>query len=139
MADFVLTNAFVSINAVNLSDHVRSVTWTYDAELQDNTAMGDTTRSRLPGLLDAPLTIEFYEDHATSKVQQTLFPLVGAAAFAVAIRPVNTTIAATNPEYQANMLLESYPLVSGSVGEMAMASVTLQKGDGAAVVRDVTP
>jgi len=140
MTDFVLKDAYVSINAVDLSDHVRQVSWTYNAELQDNTAMGDTTRSRLAGLLDCPLTIEFYEDHATSKVQQTLFPLVGAAAFAVAVRASKASaISATNPEYQKNMVLESYPLVSGSVGDMAMAAVTLQSGDGLAVVRDVTP
>ena len=139
MADFVLKNAYVSINSVDLSDHVRSLTLTYESESVDNTAMGDTTHSFIAGLLDLTFTVEFYEDHASSKVQQTLFPLIGAAAFACAVRPVNTTIAATNPEYQFNAIIESYPLVAGSVGEMAMASVTFRKGDGAAVVRDVTP
>jgi hypothetical protein len=50
MASFVLTNAYVKINSVDLSDHVRSVKINYSAETPDNTAMGATTHSRLPGL-----------------------------------------------------------------------------------------
>ena len=44
MATRVLTDAFVSWAGVDLSDHVRSVTLTYSAELLDDTAMGDTAR-----------------------------------------------------------------------------------------------
>ena len=45
MAHFVITAARVEINSVVLSDHVESVSLEYKAELQDDTNMGDTTRS----------------------------------------------------------------------------------------------
>ena len=139
MANIVLKNAYVMINAVDLSDHVKQVTLNYKAELQDDTAMGDSGRSKIAGLLDWDADIEFFQDYAASKVDATLFPLIGVAAFAVKIRGVNTTISATNPEYQGNAVLESYSPVAGSVGDNAMTPCKLLGGDGSVLVRDVTP
>ncbi len=139
MANIVLKDAYVMINAVDLSDHVKSVTLNYKAELQDDTAMGDDGRSRLGGLLDWDADVEFYQDYAASKVDATLFPLVGAAAFAVKIRPTSGAISATNPEYQGNGVLENYQPVAGAVGENAMTPCKILGGDGSVLVRDVTP
>src|SRR3972149_951703 len=139
MANIVLKNAYVMINAVDLSDHVKSVTINYKAELLDDTAMGDDGRSRIAGLLDWDADVEFFQDYASAKVVATLFPLVGAAAFAVKIRAVNGAIATTNPEYQGNAVLESYQPVGGSVGDNAMTPCKLLGGDGSVLVRDVTP
>ena len=58
----------------------------------------------------------------------TLFPLVGAAQFPVIFRPHQTARGATNPEFTANMLLEEYMPVGGTVGEIQMAPVTLRPG-----------
>ena len=129
MAEIVLTNAFVEINAVDLSDHVRSITINYAAEIKDKTAMGDTSRSRLAGLKDWSVDIEFNQDYAASEIDVTLFDLVGAAAFAVEFRPDAGTVAPTNPKYTGNALLESYPPISGNVGDEHTVGITLQ-GDG---------
>lgn len=124
MAQKVLTNAYVVLNSVNLSDHVKQVTLDYKAELQDSTAMGDTTRERLGGLKDWTLTIEFFQDYAASNVEATLFPLVGTT-FAVEVRADAGAVSTSNPKYTGTGILEGLPLVSGSVGDMAMASVTI--------------
>ena len=126
MADFVLSNAKVTINAVDLSDHVRSLTINYEAEVVDDTNMGDTARNKLPGLLNWTVDIEFAQDYASSKVDATLFSLVGAAAFAISIVPVNTTVSATNPNFNGNALLASYPPLTGSVGALATAPIRLE-------------
>ena len=126
MAAFVLTDAFVSINGVDLSDHVRSVTLDYKAELQDDTAMGDTTRSKLGGLKDWSVQIEFNNDFAASNVDATLFPLVGST-FTVILRPIKATVVGTtNPNYTGTGILESYPPLGGGVGDMATTSVSIQ-------------
>ncbi len=139
MAQEVLTDAFVSVNAVDLSDHVKQVTINYSKEILDATAMGDTGRRRLSGLADWSADIEFYQDYAASKVDATLQPLVGVQT-AIKIRKSKTgAISATNPEYQGNGMLESLPVVSGSVGEVSMTSVTFQGSDGVALIRDITP
>lgn len=138
MAKFVYTNAYVSINSVDLSDHVESVTLAYQADAVEVTAMGDAARNYVAGLTDGTLTVTFLQDFAAGEVDATLFGLVGAAAFACAVRPVNTTIAATNPEFQFNAILTDYSgPVDASVGDAAKASATFQLTS--AVTRDTTP
>lgn len=129
MPAFVLKNAYVLINAVNLSDHVKSVTINYAAEILEKTAMSANSKQRIAGLKDWSVDVELNQDFAAASVDATLFPLVGAAAFAIEIRPDAGAVSATNPKYTGNALLESYPPISGSVGELATTSITLQ-GDG---------
>lgn len=130
MASFVLTDAYVSINGVNLSDHVRSVKITYKADIVDNTAMGATAHTRLPSLKDWSAEVEFNQDFAASNVDATLFPLVGASAFAVEFRPTSLAASSTNPKFTGNALLESYPPLGGKVGDLATATASLM-GTGA--------
>ena len=138
MAFVVLKDAYVMINTVDLSDHVKSVKLSYSAAIHDDTAMGADSLSRLAGLKDWKMEVEFFQDYATGKVDATLFSLVGAAAFAVHLKPVNTTIAATNPDFTGNAVIEGdYMPVGGSVGELATVTVTFA-GDGD-LTRDVEP
>jgi hypothetical protein len=65
MATFVLTDASVVINSVDLSDRVSSVTLSVEVDEQEDTAMGDTYRSRIGGLRDWSVDIEFHQDFAT--------------------------------------------------------------------------
>lgn len=125
MSNMVLTNAFVSINGVNLSAFVRSVTLSFSAELQDDTAMGDSARSRIGGLRDWSLQVEFFQSYAASMVDATLFPLVGTI-FGIEVRSSAAAVGATNPRYTGSAILESYQPVGGAVGENLMAPVTLQ-------------
>jgi len=136
MAELVLKDASVVINSVDLSDHVSSVTVNYSAEILDKTAMGADSRARLAGLKDFSLDVEFNQDYAASEIDATLFPLVGAAAFAVVIKPTSGAVTATNPSYSGNALLESYSPVGGAVGELAKVSVSMP-GDGD-LTRNVT-
>lgn len=125
MANRVLNNAYVTLNAVDLSNLVRTVTLDYSAEMQDDTAMSDTARSRIGGLKDWSLTIEFFQDYAASKVDATLFSLVGST-FAVEVRSDSGSASATNPKYTGTGILESYVPVGGTVGENQMAPVTIR-------------
>ena len=129
MPAFVLKNAYVLINAVNLSDHVKSVTINYAAEILEKTAMSANSKQRIAGLKDWSVDVELNQDFAAASVDATLFPLVGAAAFAIEIRPDAGVVSATNPKYTGNALLESYTPITGSVGELATTSITLP-GDG---------
>lgn len=125
MATIVLTDAFVSWGGTDLSDHLKGGTLNYSAELLDDTAMGDTTRSRKGGLKDWSADLEFYADEASAKVQQTFFAAVGGTATLI-IRPVNTGgVGATNPNYTGTGIVESIPLVAGTVGEMHMTPIRI--------------
>lgn len=120
MATLVWTDAYLTINAVDESDHVRSLTLTYEAELLDDTAMGDTTRSRKPGLLNWSVEAELYSDLADSDLDERLFALVGAAAFTLVMAPNGSSISATNPSFTGLAVLESWGPIAGSVGDMAV-------------------
>lgn len=125
MSHLVLTDAFVSVNGVDLSAHLRAVTVNYQSELQDDTVMGLTTRIRLGGLLDWSMEFEFAQDFASSQVDATLFALVGVTTTLIA-RATSAAKSATNPDYTGTGILESYPPLGNSVGELATTSVTFQ-------------
>lgn len=123
MASFAFIDARVEINAVVMAGFVRSVTLNVEAEDLEDTAFGDTFRSRLGGLKDWSVDIEFNQDFAGSAVDVTLFPLLGTVV-AVKIRPTTAAIAATNPEYSGNVLVSEYSPLDGSVGDLATTSVS---------------
>ncbi len=118
MAEIVFTNGHLTVNAVDLSCFVRSMTLNYSAEILDKTDMCDDTRSKIAGLRDWSLEVEFNQDFAAGAVDATLFSLVGAATFAIAVRADQGATSATNPEFQGNALLESYDPIAGAVGEL---------------------
>ena len=75
MPTLIYTDALVTINAIDLSDHCRSVQLNYEAEILDDTAMGTSgTRSNRPGLKNWTLTVEFYQDFAAASVDARRHP-----------------------------------------------------------------
>lgn len=125
MASQKFTDAFVSINSVDLSAWVKEVNLTYEAETLDETAMGDTTRKNKGGLLNWSYEITFKQDFAASAPDVSLFSLVGSTA-ATIVRPVNgTSVGATNPNYTGTGLIQSYKPFGQGVGDLAMASVSI--------------
>jgi len=128
MATMVYTDAFVSINAVDLSDHVKSVTLTYEAEILYDTVMGTSgTRSSKPGLKNWTLEVNFLQDYAAANVDATLFPLVGAAAFTCIVRANKTAgVGATNPNFSGLAVLASYPPLTGEVGALGTATASFR-------------
>jgi hypothetical protein len=70
------------------------------------------------------------QDYAASSVDATLFALVGADPFTMKVRPTSAVKGATNPSFEGNAILLSYPPMSGAVGELAKVSVKF-RGTGA--------
>ena len=124
MARIVLTNAKITINAVNLSDHIASVTLSTSSDVVDTTGFSSTAaRARVAGLADNSVTLEFHQDFATSNVEATVYPLIGTTT-TVVVTPVDTTVSGTNPSYTFTALVAEWQPLSGAVGELATASVT---------------
>ena len=128
MASFVLNNASVVVNSVNLSDHVRTVTIDSSQAMLDDTAMGDAFTSNAAGLASWSCTIEFLQDYAASKVDATISAClgIGTAATTLLIKPVAASVSSTNPSYSGSGILESYTPIGGSVGDQAMTTATFQ-------------
>ncbi len=124
MAEQVFTDASVVIDSVDLSDHVKSVSIDYSVETHDNTAMGDTTRSKISGFKNWTITCEFMQDYASASVDATLFDLVGASSFTITVKPTSAAVSATNPSFSGSAILENYQPVNAAIGELGTVSVT---------------
>lgn len=117
MAVHKLYNASVVINGVDLSDHVKSVTINTGVNALDDTAMGDSTKSNLGGLLTWDITVDFEQDYASGKVDATLSPLVGSTT-TIVCKPDAGSVSSTNPSWTGTGLLTSYKPLGGSVGDL---------------------
>jgi IMP cyclohydrolase len=126
MARIVLTNAYVTINAVNLSDHIASITLTTTDDVIETTAFGSSARTRIGGLADNSVAFEFHQDYAASSVEATIngSPSLVGTVTAVVVKPNGATTAADNPAYSFNCLISEWTPLNGAVGELATASVT---------------
>lgn len=125
MATLHFRNAFLQVNAVDLSNDVASITLNYASEMLDETAMGDSSRIRKGGLLDWSVAVTFHQDYAASQVDATLFSLVGTTA-CIEVRPQNICSTGANPRYEGIGILESYQPVGGDVGTLLDAPATFQ-------------
>lgn len=123
MAVFVLTDAAVTINSVDLSGKVRKATLKTSAEDKDSTAMGATYKARAGGLKDWELTLEFNSDFAAAQVDATLWPLLGTNS-TVTAKATSAANSATNPQYSGSALLKEYSPIDGAVGDMATATAS---------------
>jgi hypothetical protein len=124
MARIVLTDVQVLINtSTDISDHVASVTLNSTVNEVQTTAMGNTAITRVGGLLDNSVTLEFHQDFATSSIEATIYPLIGSLT-SMKIKPASTTTNSTNPQYIFSALVSEWTPINGAVGELSTASVT---------------
>lgn len=127
MARIVLTDAKVTINGVNLSDHIASITLNESADVVETTAFSSTAaKTRVAGLRDNSVTLEFHQDFAANNVEATIngtSSLVGTVT-TIVVQPTSASVSATNPSYTFSALVSEWQSLSGSVGELSTASVT---------------
>lgn len=128
MAKLVLTNAYVVFASTDISSYVSSVSLSTTLDVVETTAFGDTARKRIAGLADNAITLEFHQDFASGALEQLVYPSDATSkigtAVAMEIRPVNTTVAPTNPKYSFSALITEWTPINGAVGELATVSVT---------------
>jgi hypothetical protein len=123
MARIVLTDAKVTVNGVNLSDHIASVSLAMSTDVIETSAFNSTAaKTRVAGLQDNSVTLEFHQDYATSNVEATIYPLLGNTT-TIVVSPTST-VSATSPSYTFTALISEWTPLNGGVGELATASQT---------------
>jgi len=123
MARIVLTNASITFASTDVSSYVSSVTLSTSLDVVDTTSFGNTARTRVAGLADNQVTVEFFQDFGSGLLESIVYPTIGTSA-AMVIKPVSGSTTATNPSYSFNALVSEWQPLSGAVGELATASVT---------------
>ena len=124
MAVFLNNKVGVKINAVDMSDHVTSVTLNYAADELEVTAMGDTAHKFVKGLESGTLTVSLLNDTAASQVLQTLNSAFGTTVACKLIQEKGTAVSAANPVYEFDVLVNNLTPINGAVGDMGTQDIT---------------
>lgn len=128
MAVKVLTNALVTINAIDLSTKSNSVTLNYEVDSVEVTAFGNSGHIFTGGLQNNSVEIEMLQDFATSLTEATIYPLVGTTTTLI-LRADAGAVSVTNPTYTiSNAFLAAHTPIAGGVGELMMSSLTFTGG-----------
>jgi hypothetical protein len=124
MAKQVFTNAYVTVNGTDLSDHIAAVTLDLSADEIETTAFGTAGyRSRTAGLKDGSIQLDWHQDFAASSVDSVLNSAFGSVGTVVVI-PSGTAASSTNPRYTMTAVISSYSPVAGSIGDLLTFSTT---------------
>lgn len=136
MAIFLSNGVVVTLNSVDLSDHVTSATINRSFDELEVTAMGDTAHKFVKGLEASTITLDFLNDTATGEVLQTLQAAWGTTV-PLTLKQTSAAVSATNPEYQTTILVNNTTDINGAVGDISMQSLSFTCNS--PIVVDTTP
>ena len=137
MVTFAALDHRIEVNSVVLSGWTHQITWPIQYDALEDTAFGDTARSRLAGLQDSTLGLGLNQDFAAGAVDAT----IGVARGTVVVvkgRPTSAAISATNPEYVGSYLISDYSPFANSVGALAQTSCSWPLADPDGIARNTS-
>lgn len=111
-------------SSVDFSDHIKQINLNMKVAMQDFTTFGDAAFvSQKPGLKNADLSIDFFQDFAASETDAVF----GAAFLAgtliyLDIKPTSSARGGTNPSYVYACYVSSYPF-GNAVGAAAASTI----------------
>jgi hypothetical protein len=141
VAKFVATDVKTTINGVDFSDHIAAVTIDISSDEIETTAFGTGGwRSRVAGLKDGSITLDFHQDFGTATtggdkpVDQTVWNNFGSLA-TVVVTPTSGSATATNPSYTGIYLISQTQPIASTVGDLATMSLTWPVAGTAGIIR----
>ena len=123
MSTYLSNGVVLTVNAVDLSSLVSSVTINRSFDELEITSMGDSGHRFVKGLEASSITIDFFNDDATSKTLQTLNTQWGNNV-TVTVKQTSAATSASNPLYTMTCLINNTTPVNGAVGDLSTQSVT---------------
>jgi hypothetical protein len=123
MSVYLANTGVLTVNAVDLSTLVTSVTINRAFDELEVTALGDSGHRFVKGLEASSITIDFLNDEASTKTLQTLAAVWGTNTV-VTFKQFAGTTAPTNPLYTMTCLVNNITPVNGAVADLSTQSVT---------------
>lgn len=137
MPKFVAVDVKTTINGQDFSDHIAAITLDVTSDEIETTSFGGNGwRTRVGGLKDGSITIDFHQDFATTgsgAVDQTIWNNFGSLA-TVVVTPTSGSVTASNPSYTGVFLVSQTQPYASTVGDLATMSVTWPNA-GSAITR----
>jgi len=125
MAVYLSNGVVLTVNAVDLSTLVSSVTINRSFDELETTAMGDSGHRFVKGLEASSITIDFFNDDTSSKTLQTLnSSSVWGNNVTVTAKQTSAATSASNPLYTMTCLVNNTTPINGAVGDLSTQSVT---------------
>lgn len=139
MATHILREPQVTVNEVDLTDHVSSVEINDGAEEVDVTASGAANKEMLLGIGDASIVVTFFQDFAEGSVHATLKGLAKSnEPFNVVVQPEEGETTATNPTWTMSSVLPEYKYLAGDIGAASTVDVTFKNASGSEGIVEAT-
>jgi hypothetical protein len=123
VAVFLNNGVVLTVNSVDLSNHVTAVTLNRTFDELEVTAMGDSGHKFVKGLEASSITIDFLNDTASASVLATLQAAWGTNV-TVTVKQTSAATSATNPLYTMTALVNNTTDINGAVADLSMQSVT---------------
>ena len=125
MAVYLSTGVVLTVNAVDLSSCTSAVTINHSFDELEVTTMGDNGHRFVKGLEASSITIDFFNDEASSKTLQTLNSTsVWGKNITVTAKQTSAATSAANPLYTMTCLVNNTTPINGAVGDLSTQSVT---------------
>ena len=123
MAVYLANTGVLTVNAVDLSTLVTSVTINRAFDELEVTALGDSGHRYIKGLEASSITIDFLNDSASAKTLQTLNTNWGSNV-TVTFKQTSAATSAENPLYTMTCLVNNITPANGDVASLSTQSVT---------------
>ncbi len=128
MSAFVLLNTIINYDGRNISGVTSQVTLDTGVDLQEDTAFGDTYRTRLAGLFDTSFAIESYWEaiSASDSFDADVFGSLNAGVKLLSVSAEGGPVGDVSYMFEGD--LESYNM-NAVIGEIFKVSITIQGND----------
>ena len=123
MSVYLANTGVLTVNAVDLSTLVTSVTINRAFDELEVTSLGDQGHRFVKGLEASSISIDFLNDEASAKTLQTLQTTWGTNT-TVTFKQTSAAVSATNPLYTMTCLINNTTPVNGAVADLSTQSVT---------------
>lgn len=124
MAAFSLSSCYIELNSVDYSAFVKSVTLSSEAaELNTTDFASSGWTEMIAGIKSGSLGLTFNQDVASGQIDSAIWALF-ATVVTFKIRATSAAKGASNPEYSGSVLINAWPFLDGSVGDLAEVTVT---------------
>ncbi len=120
MSVYLANTGVLTVNAVDLSTLVTSVTINRAFDELEVTALGDSGHRFVKGLEASSVSIDFLNDEATAKTLQATWGTNTTVTF----KQTSAAVSATNPLYTMTCLVNNITPVNGAVADLSTQSVT---------------
>ena len=112
-------------NGYDATAKIRNINLFYETDLLDITQEGSSFKQIRPTLKNWGATLTFNHDYLDDKITDKLWTYFNSSGSYITIRPSTFSKITRQPRYHGSFLMESFPFLSGSVGELSLGQINI--------------